>query len=175
VVPELTGIDTARARALVADFLSGQRLGGWLPDPAGLLSCYGLAPLEADGGLPVLIEVTSEPVFGPVVAFSLRSDVSELLGDRIARLAPLTDVDADELIRGLRAAPLLLGHGGAAPVDLGALAQALHRVSRLADDLDEIAELELPLLATPGGARPGPGRIRLVPTEPADPFLRRLR
>ena len=175
VVPELAGIDTGRARAIVADFLSGHRLGGWLPDPADLLSCYGLAPEQADGGLAVLIEVTHEPVFGPVVAFSLRSEVSDLLGDRIARLAPLTDVDADELIRGLRAAPLLLGHGGTAPVDLSALAQALLRVSRLADDLDEIAELELPLLATPGGAHPGSGRIRLVPTEPADPFLRRLR
>ena len=80
------------------------------------------------------------------------------------------------MIKGLRAAPLLLGERGLDPVDLGALRDLLLRVSRLADDLAELAELELsPVIARPDGAYPAGVRIRLAPADPADPFLRRLR
>ena len=57
------------------------------------------------------------------------------LADRAARLAPLTDSDADELIRSIRAAPLLLGRPGAPGADLAALRDLLLRVSQMADDL----------------------------------------
>jgi acyl-CoA synthetase (NDP forming) len=60
---------------------------------------------------------------------------TEVLGDHAARLAPLTDADADKLIGSIRSAPLLLGHRGSQPADLGALRDLLLRVSRLADDL----------------------------------------
>jgi hypothetical protein len=60
-------------------------------------------------------------------------------------------------------------------VDTAALADLLLRVSRLADDLPEVAELKLAVAATPGGAEAGDARIRVSPARPRDPFLRQLR
>jgi hypothetical protein len=76
----------------------------------------------------------------------------------------------------VRAAPLLLGGAGGAAVDAGALAGLLLRVSRLADDLPEVAELDLnPVVARPDGAYPVEVRVRVAPAAPRDPFLRQLR
>jgi acyl-CoA synthetase (NDP forming) len=80
------------------------------------------------------------------------------------------------MIRGVRAAPLLFGHRGAPAVDTTALADLLLRVSRLADDLPEVAELDLnPVIARPDGAHAVDTRIRIAPATPRDPFLRQLR
>jgi acyl-CoA synthetase (NDP forming) len=128
------------------------------------------------GGVEVLIGVVQEPVFGPLVVFGLGGVATEVLGDHSARLTPLTDADADELIRSVRAAPMLLGHRGLPAVDTRALADALLRVSRLADDLPEVAELDLnPVMARPDGVCAVDVRIRVSPAESSDPFLRRLR
>jgi len=128
------------------------------------------------GGVETLIGVVQEPVFGPLVVFGLGGVATDVLGDHAARLAPLTDVDAEEMIRGVRAAPLLFGHRGAPAVDIAALADLLLRVSRLADDLPEVAELDLnPVIARPDGAHAVDVRIRLAPATPRDPFLRQLR
>ena len=134
-----------------------------------------IQPMITDG-IEVLIGVVHEPVFGPLVVFGLGGVATDVLGDHAARLTPLTDVDAEEMIRGIRAAPLLYGHRGSTPADLSALEDVLLRVSRLADEVPEIAELDLnPVLARADGACPVDARIRLVPAEPQDPFLRRLR
>jgi len=110
------------------------------------------------------------------VVFGLGGVATEVLDDRAARLAPLTDTDATAMISGIRAAPLLLGHRGSPPVDVAALADLLLRVSRLADDLPEVAELDLnPVIARPDGAHVVDVRIRVAPAEPRDPFLRQLR
>ena len=147
---------------LVAAF--GSRLTGVVVEP--MLS----------GGVEVLVGVVQEPVFGPLVVFGLGGVATEVLGDHAARLTPLTDADADELIHGVHAAPLLLGHRGTPPVDTAALADVLLRVSRLAGDLPEVAELDLnPVIATPDGARAVDARIRVSPAQPRDPFLRQLR
>ena len=128
------------------------------------------------GGIEVLVGVVQEPVFGPLVVFGLGGVATEVLGDHAARLTPLTDADADDLIHGVHAAPLLLGHRGTPPVNTAALADVLLRVSRLADDLHEVAELDLnPVIATPDGARAVDARIRVSPAQPRDPFLRQLR
>ena len=80
------------------------------------------------------------------------------------------------MIRGLRAAPLLFGRRGSRPADTGALADILVRVSRLADDLPEVAELDLnPVIARPDGACATDARVRVTAAEHTDPFLRRLR
>src|ERR1700756_2971103 len=81
------------------------------------------------GGVETLIGVVQEPVFGPLVVFGLGGVATNVLGDDAARLAPLTDVDAEEMIRGVRAAPLLSGHRGSPAVDTVALADLLLRVS----------------------------------------------
>jgi acyl-CoA synthetase (NDP forming) len=128
------------------------------------------------GGAEVIIGVAQEPVFGPLVVFGLGGVATDVLGDRSARLSPLTDTDADALIRSVRAAPLLLGHRGAPAADLIALRDILLRVSRLADDLPQVAELDLnPVIARPDGAYVVDARVRVVPAQPADPYLRRLR
>ena len=190
-VPELPGLRAADARALIAGFLVREPAGGWLApaQAADLLSCYGI-PLVAEASAPpsspagpvvsdgveVLIGVRQEPVFGPVVVFGLGGAATGVLGDQAERLTPLTDTDADELIRGTDAAPLLSGAGGAPAADTGALADVLLRVSRLADDLPEVAELELnPVIARPDGVRAAGVRVLVGPAESRDPFLRRLR
>ena len=116
------------------------------------------------GGVEVLVGVVQEPVFGPLVVFGLGGVATEVLGDHAARLTPLTGADADAMIRAVRAAPLLLGHRGAPAADLAALADVLLRVSRLADDLPEVAELDLnPVMAQPGGVCAVDARIRVAP------------
>jgi acyl-CoA synthetase (NDP forming)/GNAT superfamily N-acetyltransferase len=190
-VPELPGLRAADARALLAEFLAREPAGGWLPQEqaAELLSCYGIplapgatapgsAPARpvASDGVELLIGVRQEPVFGPVVVFGLGGAATGVLGDQAARLTPLTDTDADDLIRGMDATPLLSGHRGVPPADTRALADVLLRVSRLADDLPEVAELELnPVIARPDGVSASRARVRVGPADSRDPFLRRLR
>jgi acyl-CoA synthetase (NDP forming) len=144
------------------------------------------------GGTEVMIGVEDDQMFGPLVVFGLGGVATEVLADHSARLAPLTEADADALINSIRSAPLLRGHRhvsrgerGVVPpeqqsegpaADLAALRDALMRVSRLADDLPEITELDLnPVIATPDGAVAVDARIRVAPQVPQDPFLRRLR
>jgi acyl-CoA synthetase (NDP forming) len=128
------------------------------------------------GGVETIIGVVQEPVFGPLVVFGLGGIATEVLGDHAARLAPLTGTDADDLIHGIRAAPLLLGHRGQPAADIGALRDTLLRVSRLADDLPQVAELDLnPVIARPDGVFAVDARVRVTSHRAADPFLRQLR
>ncbi len=128
------------------------------------------------GGVETLIGVVQEPVFGPLVVFGLGGVATEVLGDHIARLSPLTDADAAEMIHGVRAAELLTGHRGSPPADTAGLADVLLRVSRLADELPEVAELDLnPVIARPQDVQAVDVRVRIAAAAPRDPFLRRLR
>ncbi|MGH3251198.1 MAG: GNAT family N-acetyltransferase [Trebonia sp.] len=128
------------------------------------------------GGTEVIVGVRDDHMFGPLVVFGRGGVATEVLADHAARLTPLTDTDADTLIRSIKAAPLLLGHRGSPPTDLRALRDLLLRVSRLADDLPEITDLDLnPVIAGPDGARAVDARVKVAPCPPQDPFLRRLR
>ncbi|MCX9191208.1 GNAT family N-acetyltransferase [Carbonactinospora thermoautotrophica] len=115
-------------------------------------------------GVATVIGTVEDPAFGPIVSFGVGGVATELLGDRAYRILPLTDVDAAELIRSVKAAPLLFGHRGAEPVDVAALEEVVLRISRLADDLPEVAELELdPVLVARHGCAVLGARIRLSP------------
>jgi acyl-CoA synthetase (NDP forming)/GNAT superfamily N-acetyltransferase len=128
------------------------------------------------GGTEVIVGVADDRMFGPLVVFGLGGVATEVLADHAARLTPLTDTDADRLIHSIRSAPLLLGHRGSPPADLAALRDLLLRVSRLADDLPEVIELDLnPVIARPDGAYVVDARIKVRPYQPQDPFLRKLR
>jgi acyl-CoA synthetase (NDP forming)/GNAT superfamily N-acetyltransferase len=128
------------------------------------------------GGTEVIIGVQDDQMFGPLVVFGLGGVATELLADHAARLAPLTETDADTLINSIRSAPLLHGHRGSPAADIPALRDVLMRVSRLADDLPEVTELDLnPVIARQFGAVAVDARIRVTPQVPQDPFLRRLR
>ncbi|SCL48216.1 bifunctional GNAT family N-acetyltransferase/acetate--CoA ligase family protein [Micromonospora peucetia] len=103
-------------------------------------------------GVACVVELVEDPAFGPVVGFGLGGVATELLGDQAWRAVPLTDLDAAELVDEPRAAPLLRGHRGAAPVDRAALADLLLRVGRLADEQPRVRALTLnPVLARPDG------------------------
>jgi len=182
-VPELEGVNRDRARELVDSFLAENAKGGWLPpeQAAELLSCYGVRLADAmtatqpviTGGAEVKINVLEEQTFGPMVLFGLADAVAGLPADRAARLAPMTESDADEMIR---SAPVLLGRPGAPAADLASLKDMLLRVSQLAEDLPQVAELELsPVVARPDGAVAITGLVRIQAAEPADSYLRRLR
>jgi len=103
-------------------------------------------------GVSCVLGSTEDPLFGPVVSFSLAGAPTELLGDIGYRIPPLTDVDVSDLISSVRAAPLLHGHRGAVPVHRAALADLIGRLSVLADDNPDIASVDLnPVNAWPGG------------------------
>ena len=97
---------------------------------AGPMSGVPVEPMIT-GGIETLLGVVQEPVFGPVVVFGTGGVAADVLADYAARLAPLTDADAEDLIRSVRAAPALLEHA----LGTGALRDILLRVSRLADDM----------------------------------------
>ncbi|HXZ74345.1 MAG TPA: acetate--CoA ligase family protein, partial [Streptosporangiaceae bacterium] len=131
-------------------------------------------PVSA-GGAEVTISVLHEQIFGPLVLIGLAAEGVGALADRAARIAPLTDADADDLIRSVPGAPLLTGRRGTPAADLAALRDMLLRVSRMVDDLPQIAELELsPVTASPDGARVIDAQIRIQAAEPTDAYLRRL-
>ncbi len=111
-----------------------------------------LAPLSANSfvvqrmappGISCVVRSDEDPLFGPVVSFSIAGPPTELLGDIGHRIPPLTDVDVSDLISSVKAAPMLHGHRGAAPVHRAALADLIARVSVLADNLPEVASLVL--------------------------------
>ncbi|HEX6491795.1 MAG TPA: acetate--CoA ligase family protein, partial [Gaiellaceae bacterium] len=117
------------------------------------------------GGAELLAGVVQDPVFGPLVAFGPGGVLAELIGDAGFRIAPLTDVDAEELVLGGKAGRLVRGFRGRAPGDSGALADLLHRLSRLALDLPQVVELDLnPVLAFAGGCVAVDARLRLRQT-----------
>ncbi len=146
-VPDFPDVRTADARALV-------RTPGWLgpAQTADLLRCYGI-PLADLAPAEVRVRVADDHVFGPLVTLEAGDSY------RTGRLTPLTDIDAATLTESLPAA------------DRGELRDLLLRVSRLADDLPEVTEMELDV---GGGAVIG-ARVKVEPYQPQDPFLRKLR
>jgi acetyltransferase len=117
-------------------------------------------------GTEVLVGMTSDPKFGPLLAFGLGGVFVEVLRDVAFRLAPLTDEDAKRMVRSVRALPLLEGARGAPPADVASIEDALLRVSALATDQPAIRELEAnPLIVgAPGqGAVSVDARVRLWP------------
>jgi acetyl coenzyme A synthetase (ADP forming)-like protein len=114
------------------------------------------------GGTELLAGIVQDPLFGPLVAFGPGGVLAELIGGAEFRIAPLTDRDASELVEGGKAGQLVRGFRGAAAADAPALVDLLHRLSRLAVDLPEVAELDLnPVIALPNGCIAVDARIRL--------------
>ena len=159
VIPDLAGVDAERARSLIATSAPG-------PLPAAvaaeLLDAYGIAVRENEPhadpqpgprpGPDAFLSVRADPVFGPVVAFGLTGDYADLMADVAHRVTPLSDRDAREMVRSLRAAPLLDGRSGGPGVDLAALEETVLRISAMVEDLPEIEALELrPVRLLPPG------------------------
>ena len=114
-------------------------------------------------GTELLAGLVQDPVFGPIVAFGPGGVFAELIGSANFALAPLTDVDATELLSTGKVAKLVDGWRGAPPADRTALADLLHRLSRLAAAFPQIAELDLnPVLAGQDGCVAVDLRVRIA-------------
>jgi acyl-CoA synthetase (NDP forming) len=130
------------------------------------------------GGVETIIGVTEDPLFGCLVAFGLGGIHVEILRDVAFRIAPLTDRDADALVRGIRGFSLLQGYRSQPPADVNALQEALLRVSQLVEDVPEILELDFnPVIALPAGqgCRIVDARIRVGLTQGGHVATRPLR
>ena len=90
-------------------------------------------------GVPVSVRGVEDPLFGPVVSFGVSGAATELLGDRAFRIPPMTALDAAEMVRDIKAAPLLLGYRGSEPVDIAAVEHLLLKVAQLKNDLPRSA------------------------------------
>ena len=133
-----------------------------------------LAPLSANTfvvqrmatlGVSCVVRSDEDPLFGPVVSFSIAGPPTDLLGDIGHRIPPLTDVDVSDLISSVKASPMLHGHRGAAPVHRAALADLIARVSVLADNLPEVSSLVLnPVNAQTSGVDVLGAEVVVAPT-----------
>jgi acetate---CoA ligase (ADP-forming) len=120
------------------------------------------------GGAELLVGATQDPTFGPLVAIGLGGVQAELIGAVSFALAPLTDSDAAELLAAGPLGRLARGFRGRPPLAADALADLLHRLSSLALDLPELAELDLnPILVDDRGYRAIDRRVRLRRHAPA--------
>jgi acetyl coenzyme A synthetase (ADP forming)-like protein len=104
-------------------------------------------------GVETIVGFVQDPAFGPQVVFGLGGTAVEILDDSVSRMAPLTDLDAREMVLGLRASTLLTGSPAGPTVDIDALIDVVLRMGKLAEDLPEITEADCnPVIATPEGA-----------------------
>jgi acetyl coenzyme A synthetase (ADP forming)-like protein len=124
----------------------------------------GVVQQMAASGVETIVGVVQEPLFGPLVMFGMGGVATELLGDRAFRILPLTDLDAAELVRSLRSAPLLFGYRSAPPMAVTVLEDQLQRVARMAGVLPELAELDInPLIVSTEGTVVVDARMRIAP------------
>ncbi|MEV0132112.1 GNAT family N-acetyltransferase [Dactylosporangium sp. NPDC050688] len=168
--PALGGVRATAARAVVDAAVHAG--GGW--QPAGvarrLLDAYGIPAPDSQlaAGVELVAGIAHDPLFGSLVTLGASAPTGPH-GERVVRLLPLTDRDAAGMWRSLLT--------GAVPAGTAALEDLLLRLGRLAEDVPEIAELDLdPIRVLPDGCAVGGVRLRLcmVGAEP-DPYLRSLR
>ncbi len=114
------------------------------------------------GGVELLLGVTQDPTFGPVVACGFGGVFTELVKDVAVRLTPLTQDDVDGLVEGLRLYPILKGYRGSPPYDIQGLKDAIARVGALVEDVPQILEMDInPLVVLERGVRALDVRIKV--------------
>ncbi len=130
----------AAAERMIQSLARHKLAQGAAADPAGPAF---LVQEYVRGGREVILGMTQDADFGPLLMFGLGGIFVETLKDVTFRVPPLTDVDAEEMIRQIRGYALLEGVRGEAPIDFKALAEVLQRFSRLVEDFPQIAEAEI--------------------------------
>ncbi|MDH3299849.1 MAG: GNAT family N-acetyltransferase [Acidimicrobiia bacterium] len=139
VVLDVEGSETVRA--------AYRQVTGAVDDAAGVV-IQQFVP----NGHEVIIGMTEDPTFGPLIVFGLGGIFVELMKDVAFRINPLTDVDARDMMSEVRSAQLLEGYRGGTPGDLNALEEVLLRLSVLVEQLPEITEIDLnPVKVLPPG------------------------
>ncbi len=137
---------------------------------------FVVQPMAAPG-IPISIGTVEDALFGPIVWFGMAGTPSELLGDVSYRIPPLTDSDAADLVRDVRAAPLFFGYRGSEAIDVPAVEELIHRLAQLKDGIPEVQILDLSLvLAGAKGAKVlrASGRVCPVADARSDWFTRRM-
>jgi acyl-CoA synthetase (NDP forming)/RimJ/RimL family protein N-acetyltransferase len=132
---------------------------------------------NAPPGVPVAVASIEDPLFGPVISFGIGGPLTELLGDRAFRIPPLAEHDAQDMVREIKASPLLFGYRGSEIVDVEEVERIVRRVAQLQHDVPQIRSLSLPLvLAGQAGCAVLGATIRIEPVlDPrSDWFVRRL-
>ncbi len=131
----------------------------------------------AGPGVELVAGIVHDPLFGSLVMLGLGGVHTDLLGDRTFRLVPMTDLDGARMWRSLRGAPILTGYRGSTPADTVAVEDLMLRLGLLAEQLPEVAELDLnPVIAGPDGVLAVDAKLRLeAPGTEPDAALRRLR
>jgi acyl-CoA synthetase (NDP forming) len=126
----------------------------------------------APPGVELIVGINDDPTFGPLVLFGQGGFDAELQRDTVLAIPPLTDADVDRVVRSLRGSPLLFGYRNSTPVDVDALRDLLGRIGLLAQEVDEIAELDCnPVIVSPSGALVVDAKLRLVTRpQPVSPF-----
>ncbi|MGB3184442.1 MAG: GNAT family N-acetyltransferase [Ornithinimicrobium sp.] len=134
-------------RDLVADLLSAD-LDHLMIEGRHAIVVQAAAPQ----GTAVQIHTAEDPLFGPVVSFAVAGVPADLLSDVSYGFPPLRTSDIDDMITGIKAAPLLRGYRGAEVVDHTALHDLIARMSALSDDHPEITAARLnPVIAHASG------------------------
>jgi acetyltransferase len=122
------------------------------------------------GGLETIVGVSRDRLFGPLVMFGLGGIYVEALRDVVFRVAPVSSLDARDMLDGIRGTPILAGMRGRPGVDRDALVDVLRRVSQLVTDFADIEELDLnPVLAFEHGVVAVDARVRLADAPVAAP------
>jgi acyl-CoA synthetase (NDP forming) len=119
----------------------------------------------AHPGIEVIIGMTKDEQFGPVLMFGLGGILVEVLKDVSFRIVPLTKRDANQMIKEIKGYPLLEGYRGQEPADIPFLEALMLKVSDFIDKNPEVKELDLnPVFAYKDGAVAVDARVILEPT-----------
>lgn len=97
----------------------------------------------AKPGIEIIMGMTRDPQFGPVLMFGLGGVFVEVLKDVTFRIVPLEKKDASEMIREIKGFKLLEGYRGQDPADIGSLEEMLLRLSAFVDGKEEIKEIDM--------------------------------
>ncbi len=120
-------------------------------------------------GLEVIIGMSRDPYFGPMLMFGLGGIFVEVMKDVTFYLAPITHAEAVQMLRNTRSYAVLSGARGRPPVDLDALATCLQRISQLSKDFPGILELDInPLIVGRVGTEPVVADARMTLAKPED-------
>jgi acyl-CoA synthetase (NDP forming) len=118
----------------------------------------------APPGIEVIIGMSTDPQFGPVIMFGLGGVLVEILKDVSFRIVPVTTRDAGEMIREIKGYPVLAGFRGQKPASIAALEELIVKVSRFIEENPRVRELDLnPVFAYEDKAVAVDARVVLVP------------
>jgi acetyltransferase len=119
--------------------------------PGAVIQGVLVSPM-ANPGVEIIVGTVRDDVFGAMVMVGLGGVITELFNDVVYRPAPVSAADAASMLDELKAAPLLQGFRGSPSADVPALAALIARISKIADGLPDVGEIELnPVIVHPEG------------------------